>query len=60
MNNYRSNHFIWHNNFGKERRLNIGGSLNLRRTDTRLDVFVENVQNHIYFGPDFMPAQHGG
>lgn len=60
MNNYRSNHFMWHNNFGKERRLNIGGSLNLRRTDTRLDIFVENVQNHIYFGPDFMPAQHGG
>ena len=60
MKDYRSNHFIWHNDFGKERRLNIGGVLDLRRTDTRLEFFVENVQNHLYFGPDFLPAQHGG
>lgn len=60
LNNYRSNHFIWHNDFGKERRLNIGGRLDLRHTDTRFEFFVENVQNHIYFGPDFLPVQHGG
>ena len=60
LNNYRSNHFIWHNDFGKERRFNIGGRLTLPHTGTLLEAYVENIQNHIYFGPDFMPAQHGG
>ena len=46
MNNYLSNHFIWKNKFGKERRLDFG-------------VGVSNLQNHIYFGPDFLPRQHG-
>lgn len=60
LNNYRSNHFIWHNDFGKERRFNVGGVLTIPHTGTRLEAMVENIQNHIYFGPDFMPVQHGG
>lgn len=60
MNNYRSNHFIWHNDFGKTRSFRAGGRLDIGHTGTLLDVGVENVQNHIYFGPDCLPVQHGG
>lgn len=59
MNNYLSNHFIWKNDFGKERHVRFGGRLKLDRTNTRLDIGVSNLQNHIYFGPDFTPVQHG-
>ncbi len=60
MNNYISNHFAWMNDFGKTRRLRFGGILNLPHTGTHVDVGVENVQNHIYFGPDMLPVQNGG
>ena len=60
MNQYLSNHFIWRNDFGKERRFRAGGTLDIPWTDTRLQADVENVQNHLYFGPDFLPRQHGG
>ncbi len=60
MNDFRSNHFIWHNDFGKERTLKLGGILTLPHTGTCINVGVENIQNHIYFGADAMPVQHGG
>lgn len=60
MRNYLSNHFIWKNDFGKERRLAFGGSVTVPRTSTNLSVNVENIQNHVYFGPSFLPVQHGG
>ena len=60
LNQYLSNHFIWKNDFGKERTFRVGGVLTLPRTGTSVDVGVENVQNRIYFGPDFLPVQHGG
>lgn len=60
MNDYRSNHFIWHNDFGKTRSFRAGGRLDIGRTGTFVDVGVENVQNHLYFGPDCMPVQHSG
>ncbi len=60
MNNYVSNHFIWHNDFGKIRRFRAGGRLDLSLTDSHLDIGVENIQNHIYFNSYGMPQQHGG
>lgn len=60
MKHYLSNHFIWQNDFGKERRVSFGGTINVPRTGSRLSVNVENVQNHVYFAPDYMPVQHGG
>lgn len=60
MNEYISNHFAWHNEFGKIRRLRFGGILNLPHTGTNIDVGAENLQNYIYFGPDCLPAQYGG
>lgn len=58
--NFVSNHFIWHNDFSKTRRYRVGGQLLIPHTGTRLSANVENVQNHIYFGPDCLPRQHGG
>lgn len=60
MDRYVSNHFIWRNEFGKIRRVRFGGILTIPHTGTKVDVGVENVQNHIYFGPDALPMQHGG
>ncbi len=60
MNNYVSNHFIWHNDFGKTRTFRAGGKLNVPHTRSLLNVGVENVQNLIYFNSDGMPVQEGG
>lgn len=60
MNHFISNHFAWQNDFGKVRRLRFGGILDLPHTGTHVNVGVENVQNHIYFGPDMLPVQNGG
>lgn len=57
---YRSNHFIWANDFGTERRLQYGGRLTLPLTGTRLSLSMTNLNNAVYFGPDFMPAQYSG
>ncbi|MCM1110624.1 MAG: putative porin [Clostridium sp.] len=54
-----SNHFIWDNEFGKTRTFRFGGRLDFPRTRTHLDIGVENVQNLVYFGEDFLPRQHG-
>lgn len=54
---YVSNHFIWNNDFGKERRLRIGGEFTVPRWGTRLNVGVENLQNYVYYGSDQMPHQ---
>lgn len=58
--NYISNHFIWHNDFGKERRVRFGGKLSIPRTLTNVDVAVENVQNMLYFNDMALPAQYSG
>ena len=60
LNQYVSNHFIWYNDFGKERTYKVGGVLHLDRVGTTVNVGVENVQNHIYFGEQFLPVQHSG
>lgn len=59
MNKYVSNHFVWHNDFGKTRDTGFGGRLNLSRAGTFLDVGVRNFQNYIYFDSDGLPRQHG-
>ncbi len=60
MKNYRSNHFVWNNDFGKIRNLTFGGELNVPRTGTLFRASVSNIQNHIYFGASGMPCQEGG
>ncbi|MBD5232926.1 MAG: putative porin [Bacteroidales bacterium] len=60
MQNYISNHFIWHNDFGKRRTVNFGGEIRLGRTGTFFRASLSNLQNHIYFGPDGLPRQDSG
>lgn len=57
---YVSNNFIWDNDFGKVRSVRFGGSIDIPWTHTRASIDVENLQNHIYFGSDYLPHQHGG
>ena len=57
---YVSNHFIWSNDFGKIRSVKFGGSLDIPWTKTKATIDVENIQNRIYFGSDYMPHQYGG
>lgn len=56
---YVSNNFIWNNDFGKIRSVKFGGSIEIPWTRTRASIDVENLQNHIYFGSDYLPHQHG-
>lgn len=58
LNNYLSNHFIWQNDFSKERRLRLGGILNLPWTKTSVNVGTETLQNYIYFGQEALPVQY--
>ncbi len=60
LKNYVSNYFIWHNDFGKTRRLRFGGELEIPQTSTLINVGVENIQNKIYFNDQSLPVQHGG
>ncbi len=58
MNHYLSNHFIWQNDFGKTRRVNFGGTLDIPFTGTSIRADVNNLQNYIYFGTNALPIQH--
>lgn len=60
MNHYVSNHFIWENDFGKIRRLRLGGKLNIPHTSTYINIGVENLQNYVYFNEKCLPIQHSG
>ncbi|MDE6109021.1 MAG: putative porin, partial [Muribaculaceae bacterium] len=60
LRHYRSNHFIWNNDFGKMRTYAFGGSVYLGKTGTTLSAGVKNLQNYVYFGEDYLPVQHGG
>ena len=59
MNNFVSNHFIWKNDFGKIRRVSLGGVMKVNRTGTYLHAGVDNLQNLIYFNSECMPVQNG-
>lgn len=59
MQNYVSNHFAWHNNFSKTRRLRLGGQLTVPFTGSVVNVAYETLKNHVFFAPDGTPAQAG-
>lgn len=60
MQNYFSNHFVWHNDFGKTRSFRAGGELFIPWTRTTLSADVENLQNYVYFSASGLPVQEGG
>lgn len=60
MQSYRSNHFVWNNDFGKMRNYGIGGELTIPWTQTKLHVGFANMQNYVYFDKNSMPSQERG
>lgn len=59
LRNYISNHYIWKNDFGKTRRLRLGGKFSLPHTGTHVEAGVENMQNYVYFNSQGLPTQCG-
>lgn len=52
---YFSNHFIWNNDFSKVNSNTISAFITQR--NTRLGVDLININDHLYFGTDTLPAQ---
>lgn len=59
LTHYLSNHFIWRNDFGKERRLRLGGRIDIPWTRTNVNIATETLQNYLYFNEAGLPQQHG-
>lgn len=60
LQNYVSNYFAWHNDFGKTREYKIGGKIEIPWTKTTFSIGVENIQNLVYFSPESLPEQYDG
>ena len=60
LKHYISNHFAWQNDFGKIRRVRVGGTLDIPHTWTTFSAGVENLQNYVYFDENALPAQESG
>ena len=60
LQHYRSNHFVWDNDFGKTRSFRAEGELHIPWTSTTLSAGVENLQNYVYFSGEGLPTQYGG
>jgi len=59
-NNYVSNHYVWHNDFGKSQRVRVGGELNIPFTWTCVNVGYETLNDYVYMGTTGVPVQHSG
>ena len=60
LQHYRSNHFVWDNDFGKTRSFRVKGELVIPWTQTHLKVGFENLQNYVYFDKNALPCQENG
>ncbi len=58
--NFVSNHYAWHNDFNKTKRVRVGGELDMPFSWTNVNVGYETLNDFIYWGLDGKPAQHGG
>ena len=59
MKRFKSNHYVWNNDFGKTRRFRAGGKLYVPHTSTNINVGYETLQNYVYFNEAGVPAQSG-
>ena len=59
MEKYHSKHFWWDQSLDKEIRTRIEGILSYTKTDTRLRVAVEEIQNYTYFGMSYDKTTSG-
>lgn len=58
--NFVSNHFVWHNDFSKTKRVRVGGELDMPFSWTNVNVGYETLTDYIYWDVNGLPAQHGG
>ena len=60
--NYRSNHFTWNNNFNKTFRFYVGGEVSYptKWVVPKVKVGFENLTNYIYFDSSGLPIQKEG
>jgi len=59
-NHYLSQYFRWDNDFGKIRKLFVGGRIMIPHTLSEVSLGVENITNYIYFNGKGYPEQYGG
>lgn len=57
---YHSKHFWWDNDFDRETRTRIEGTFSYQKTNTRLRVAVENINNYTYYGMSYDLTDNGG
>ena len=57
LRNFRSNHATWSNDFGKIKRVRVGGELTIPLTWTRVNVGYETLKNYVYFDTLAVPVQ---
>ncbi len=58
--NYRSNHFIWQNDFDKETETRLEATLDIPSIGLEVGVHNSLTGSPIYYGPDAVPVQHDG
>ena len=58
--NFVSNHYVWHNNFSKTKRVRVGGELDMPFSWTNVNVGYETLNDFIYWNADGLPTQHSG
>lgn len=59
LQHYRSNHYVWDNDFDKTYKFFVGGEVNypMKYVKPAAKVGFENITRHIYFGEDGLPHQ---
>ena len=57
---YRSNHFIWNNDFSKIYRTRAGGNFSIPTRYFSAELAVENTSNTVYFDTEGVPTQYSG
>lgn len=62
LQHYRSNHFVWNNDFTKPYQLEVEGEVSYptKYVQPSAKVNFANITNYIYFGEDMKPHQFGG
>lgn len=58
--NYVSNHYIWHNNFGKELKTEFDFNFKMEKINFEVGVTQSIETNKIYYDENSLPAQHTG
>ena len=59
-NHYNSQYFRWDNDFGKIKKVYVGGKITIPHTLSEISLGVENITNYIYFNENGRPEQYDG